>query len=242
MFNVVGFTDKGLYREKNEDCILINKTTSQGGKIEGRFEDSFIVGIADGVGGRPAGEVASKIILEKISTIDLQKDAPELLLLKVEEASDCIRAIEKENIQMKGMASTLTLLVVSDTKIYTINVGNSRIYKLKNGFLIQMTEDDTLIKDYSYENVFDNLRNIITKSINANYEDGLSQKKYDRPIDSSEFYILTSDGVHDYISIDDLELILNDNITLEEKVTQISDKILGIKNHDNYSMVLVEKL
>ena len=80
-YYIFGITDKGNYREQNEDCILIDHEVINSGSYESTVAAPFIAAVCDGVGGENAGEVASELclrhlsILEYNSGVDIEKNA-----------------------------------------------------------------------------------------------------------------------------------------------------------------------
>ena len=161
-----GRTDPGVVRTTNEDQFLIAELTPSivvhetsldldepAGPVGGPPGYLFLV--ADGLGGRPAGERASRLLVEGIL-----RSAPELLrpgALENQEEDLIVdlqrlllqgqRSIEadvKENPSREGMATTLTLAYVRWPRLIVIHVGDSRAYLHRSGQLEQLTTDHTV--------------------------------------------------------------------------------------------------
>jgi len=155
-----GMTDKGRFRDRNEDAFLgievDGREVFRLGKIgEGRFENGdFIFAVSDGMGGANAGEFASNIAVEQITQL-----LPKAFRLRatgfrragvdfLAEVMDQIHGEMKRQGQAyeetKGMGATLSLCWFTPEKAYFAHAGDSRIYHLpKGGGYFQITHDHT---------------------------------------------------------------------------------------------------
>lgn len=165
--DVFGLTHPGKIRTENQDQFLIaslHKTmmvhfSSISPELLGRLtSDSrgFVFLVADGVGGGPSGKLASGTALQAIvdyviHAMDLYNQLDEKtetvfldqLRRSVERSHEKIRAEGGLN-EARGMATTLTMVVVRWPKAYLLHVGDSRCYRLRNGRLDIMTKDQTM--------------------------------------------------------------------------------------------------
>ncbi len=157
-----GKTDKGRVRNKNEDNL-------------GLFPEQGLFFVADGVGGMPAGEVASKLVVEVLPALLKQRLGREAGTLEQNKADSQPKAFSREEavnqqevkLQLKqaiidlsnrlasqsqirpeysGMATTLVLAQFIQNDCYIAHLGDSRAYSLKNGTLQQLTNDHTLVR------------------------------------------------------------------------------------------------
>ena len=231
-------TLKGSEHYENEDRIIVGKTILSMGSFEAEM-DSGLLAIADGVGGQNAGAVASGFIASEISQLN------EVNIEALKAINEAL--IEKSNsdISLNGMATTLSALFVSDKKI-VYHVGNSRIYHLKSGkYLRQLTDDDTSVnflvstgrlsigEAENYEH-----KNQITACFGSGDSSLLRIKTADASNYDNAVFIFTTDGIHDYVSLDDLESVFSENtgyadickkvITLAEKSGSMDDKSIMI--------------
>jgi protein phosphatase len=165
--DLYGVSHPGRVRTENQDQFLIaslHKTmmvhhSSIPAEHLGRLtSDSrgFVFLVADGVGGGPAGQLASGTALTAIvdyviHAMDLYLDIDETtepmflaqLRRSVERGHEKIQAESGPN-RTKGMATTLTMVTVRWPKAYLVHVGDSRCYRLRNGNLEMMTKDQTM--------------------------------------------------------------------------------------------------
>ncbi|MFJ6196674.1 PP2C family protein-serine/threonine phosphatase [Micromonospora sp. NPDC092111] len=126
--------DVGLVRTNNEDSALAGER---------------LVAVADGMGGLPAGEVASEIvirILDELVPPTVADEAAEALRAVVSTANRRIRAAISADPARDGMGTTLTAALLAGDTLVLAQVGDSRCYLLRDGELTQLTRDDTFVQ------------------------------------------------------------------------------------------------
>ena len=126
-------TDTGLQRRANEDSLLARAPL-------------FVV--ADGMGGAQAGEVASRIAVESFHG-GLADDAnpEEGLVAQALAANARIYELSRENAEQAGMGTTLTAVYVGEDEVAIAHVGDSRAYCLRDGELLRLTDDHSLVDE-----------------------------------------------------------------------------------------------
>ncbi|MGC1213882.1 MAG: PP2C family serine/threonine-protein phosphatase [Micromonospora sp.] len=126
--------DVGLVRTNNEDSALAGDR---------------LVAVADGMGGLPAGEVASEIvirILDELAPPTAPDEAADALRAVVSTANQRIRAAITVDPARDGMGTTLTAALLAGDTLVLAQVGDSRCYLLRDGELTQLTRDDTFVQ------------------------------------------------------------------------------------------------
>jgi len=132
-----GSTDPGLVRSYNQDNHYLDP--------QGRF---FI--LADGMGGHAGGEEASKIATEVIQEyLDTNWDAPiesyDLLEKAIYQANEGILEDQADHPERGDMGTTLVIIIFRNSQTWRAHVGDSRLYRLREGKLEQVTQDHTRI-------------------------------------------------------------------------------------------------
>ncbi|MBW4420870.1 MAG: Stp1/IreP family PP2C-type Ser/Thr phosphatase [Myxacorys californica WJT36-NPBG1] len=132
-----GMTDTGLVRSANQDSYVIDS--------DGRF---FVV--ADGMGGHAGGQEASRIATEVIQTFLTQywnSEIPSEQLLEkaILEANQAILNDQTQHPERADMGTTLVVLMFRDEQPLCAHVGDSRLYRLRDATLQQLTEDHTWV-------------------------------------------------------------------------------------------------
>lgn len=145
-----GDSDPGRVRSQNEDSFLICT------RPDGRFT---FAAVADGVGGRMAGEVASRLCLTTLfeewdrlnregifDTMTLTA-IPEFLSETVRKANENVfRAAASQPLENR-MCTTVAALFLAQKKAFTVHLGDSRIYRVRNGEIMQLTHDHSLVAE-----------------------------------------------------------------------------------------------
>ncbi len=143
MYDVAAAVDKGQ-RDYQEDAVAI-------GFLE-EASTGFAV-LADGMGGHEAGDIASRIVVTKITDAlqarldegDISDDAiPELLKEVALEANSSIASFVSHNRSKAGMGTTLVIPMLNDDQLYWLSVGDSPLFVYDNGTLQQVNEDHSL--------------------------------------------------------------------------------------------------
>ncbi len=204
-------SDTGLSRSNKEDCV-ITITHPDNPNLK-------LLAVADGVGGRTSGEVASNfaiIALErwflKLSEEKIQntKELSRKLNKMIRCINDCLYLLKSYH---TGCATTLTCAVVNEEKTVIANVGDSRAYIVKKNTIKQITKDDSVVW-YYYEHGdltkeelrFHKQNTLITKCIGPDY--GTKPNITILKNNSYDGLLLFTDGVTDCLSDSKIEKLI----------------------------------
>lgn len=160
-FELFARTDVGQVREHNEDNFLVADLTK---RTRGLQEDTRIVttgrngnvvSVCDGMGGAAAGEVASQLAVDILYEKLVEDVSPEVQVTRNELARRLVRAVEAAGLRIfeaaksdrtrRGMGTTVTAAALVDDHLFLAQVGDSRAYVLRNGVLVQVTRDQSLV-------------------------------------------------------------------------------------------------
>ena len=230
-------TDVGLKRENNQDSILARP-------------DLGLFVVADGMGGHQGGEVASRMAVQIVENLTVDKaefhdsEIKSFLINSYKEATRQIYLKSDQETSLKGMATTMVLLLRCGAKIYIANVGDSRAYLIRPEGLWQLTEDHSLFNEQlkaglvkeSDRDHFEG-KNVITRSVG--FESDVECDVIDREMESDDTYLLCSDGLSGLMS--DKEIL---KICLEKKPQEAVRELVELakKNggDDNISVIIVQ--
>lgn len=244
---IVARTHPGAVRTNNEDSVLANTACG-------------IALLADGMGGYNAGEVASGMAtvllgteLEKaiVSAVDLESKmggvpfVQAVLAREIKKANSAIFNAANSQPQYSGMGTTLVASVFHANKLSVAHLGDSRLYRFRDGKLEQITRDHSLLQEQidvgmlTPEQAKLSLnKNLVTKALGVDEE--VSPEIQDFEIASGDIYLLCSDGLSDMVSdseISDAVEMLGGNLEL------CADQLIQMANdnggRDNVSVVLV---
>lgn len=216
-------TDVGRKRQHNEDSFFADDTLG-------------LYVVADGVGGQARGEVASKEAVENLQCWILRHE--QLLQSFREHPSDTllyeIRRILESGIQNscylifglsqqlapgKNMATTMSVALIVENTLFIGQVGDSRIYRLRDGEITQLTEDHTLINYQLKKGIITpeeassnrKNRNVITRAVGQ--MDYVEVDTTHFEVFTGDRYMLCSDGLHGYFqNTDEIAEILSDDL------------------------------
>ena len=236
------FTDPGKVRSHNEDSVTILNNENK----------DFVLAIADGMGGHKAGEVASSITIEHITNsfynlkrIGSKEDAIEWLRTIVKEINDKIFEYAKKNPESKGLGTTLVIAIKTEDYILYGNIGDSSGYVIKNGILHKVTKDHTYVNmlvnsgKLSEESAKNHpQKNLLTRALGANNPVEIDIFDIDTSVKG---LFLCSDGLTNMLTIEQIEKVLNSNLSIEEVVVKLIKKANIRGGDDNISIAYLKK-
>ena len=234
------FSTKGI-RPHNEDSFLLNSQIGGTGTedsmafIENLNEGVFVV--ADGMGGHAAGDVASNFVvsefLQSITSVsEINTDFFNATMSQLHQ-----RLLAKgKNEGTANMGSTFVSLVIKNDECGFCSIGDSRLYRYRNGFVQQLSHDDSLS-----EIIPDAPKNIVTNAMGAGLSDVEIETRFSASFAvAGDKFVLCSDGVHGHVSDDEMEQILQENFSLVEKTRSLVEKALENGSDDNSTAIIIE--
>jgi PPM family protein phosphatase len=233
-------TDRGLVREINEDAVAW--ITPQDNDVA--ISHGSLALVADGMGGHAAGEVASALAAETIRRVyyDLKGPVPKVLEMAFNTANRAILDYVADHPDCKGMGTTCTVLVFRDGKAWLAHVGDSRAYLLRDGALVQLSEDQTLVAKLiskgqltEEEAAHSPVQNIILQALGtaAKFQPIIGSKGL--PLQPTDVLILCSDGVSNMVP----EALIADiasRLPPQEACDALIDAALAAGGPDNASL------
>ncbi len=234
-------TDVGRTRTNNQDsCAVRAFTTSQGKMIH-------LFCIADGLGGAPAGEIASQIAINSVvayftTEADFERNSVTWLIAQAIELADIdIKTSCAENRAHVGMGTTLTIAIVINDDLYIGHIGDTRAYILRQGRLVQMTVDHTARQEKLDIGVPENEINkddsgLLTRSLGSEFNTADISYAHLRDRD---VLILSTDGLHGLISSDEIMQAIS---RTQNDVTACCYRLIDLANqsggYDNITVVI----
>jgi protein phosphatase len=237
---IYGLSDVGLKRENNEDSFRFSKAGKYGI-------------VADGMGGHLGGEVASEMctvslsemIEKQLSSFNDPESVGNFLIAAVSEINNNIFRRSREQSELHGMGTTLSCMVEFDGRVILMNVGDSRIYRVRKGEISQVTQDDSIVWELflkgeitRWEQRVHPLKNVITKAIGTERDINLSVEEMEYLPD--DYYILCTDGLTDMLEDEEILKITTEN----KKPAKICRKLIKQANQnggrDNITVVVVK--
>ena len=234
-------TDSGKVRSHNEDNLVIVKNKN----------NEYLMAVADGMGGHKAGEIASSIAINHLSSeyslidsMGSKEDAIAWFRNIVCEINDLIFKYTNENPESKGMGTTLVMCLLTDSYLLFGNIGDSSGFVKKDGKLFKVTKDHTLVNllissgELNEEDAkFHPKKNVLMKALGAVNPAEIDIFDVEKNIDG---ILLSSDGLTNMLSIEQIENVLKLDISLEDKAKKLITKSNNRGGTDNISVALLE--
>lgn len=236
-----GLTDQGLVRSKNQDSYIA---------ISNRYGD-FLFVVADGIGGGKAGEVASEEttkyfekIFKDCGPFSNLRDAQEFLEYHLKKCNSYVFNMSLSDDKYSGMGTTITGAMVTKHGILSLNCGDSRVYGFLDNKMFRLTDDHTLVNQMlkkgqiTIEEAINHpKRHYLVKAI------GIFQTvKCDvHRVKDMDYYLICSDGLHSYVSDEEISNIVISNKTVEEKANELKDLALLKGGFDNITLILARR-
>ena len=225
-------TDTGLQRRANEDSLLARSPL-------------FVV--ADGMGGAQAGEVASRIAVESFQDgLPQEASAEEGLVAHALAANARIHRLSRENAEQAGMGTTLTAVYVGEDDVAIAHVGDSRAYCLRDGELLRLTDDHSLVDEMIREGRLTPeeaeehpQRSIITRALGPEETVEVDTRSFRaRP---GDIYLLCSDGLTSMVPEARIAEVLlrHVHVPLREAGEALIAEANGAGGRDNITVILL---
>lgn len=232
-------TDTGRVRTANQDYVYASV------EPVGSLPNLFVV--ADGMGGHQAGDYASRYIVENlVSYLQYTENSQIVPLLRgaILKVNTMLYHEAKEKPEFSGMGTTLVAAVADENTLYVANVGDSRLYLVRDR-IRQVTRDHSYVeelvslgrlergsKDYKDK------KNIITRAVGT--EDKLLVDFFEVGLEPGDYILMCSDGLSNMLEDAEMEEIIGSDLELQEK----AEKLITVANDnggkDNIAVVLVD--
>lgn len=241
-----GASDVGRRRAINEDAFLCD-------------DELGLWVVADGMGGHAAGEVASRESIDTVfgmvrrgkATMDFGGEPSEqkaraacrLLEGAVQGATYLLFAMAELDRGKAGMGTTISAMMRFGDSLALAQVGDSRIYRVRDGNALQLTEDHTLIAWQLKQGLItadearvSKQRNVITRAVGSRDYVQVDTSVWE--VEPGDSYLLCSDGLHGYLQLDEIANILEDGGQVA--VDQLIDLANARGGKDNITAIIVE--
>jgi len=230
-----GITHAGAMRRFNEDAFIERC-------------DLGLWGVADGMGGHQAGDVASQTIVDALRQFDDHRP----LAQRLDQIDDAMEAVNEQLLGLRDPAqengivgSTVAILVLGEHKLaVALWAGDSRIYRYRHQRLEQLSTDHSRVEEYVAQGLLDREdaashpeSNVVTRAVGSEGGEVLEADLYD--VEPGDRFLLCSDGLTGYISDAELRTLLSRG-TPTEACASLLDTALERDVSDNTTIVIVD--
>lgn len=224
--NVAQSTDTGL-KEKNEDSYGI--VTPEHQLLDNKGITAII---ADGMGSCAFPKEASEYVVKGFFSD--YYSTPESWTVKTSGAK-VLTALnswlygKSTDEHAKAYVSTFSALIIKSTTAHILHIGDSRIYRLRDGNIEQLTTDHRIW--ISKE------KNYLSRAIGVDLHIDIDYKSVD--LDINDVFVMTTDGIHDYLSDKQIRDIVSKSANLNILADQLISKALSLGSHDNVTCQII---
>jgi serine/threonine protein phosphatase PrpC len=235
----------GLVRENNEDSYTAD-------------EDYGLLVVADGMGGHCSGEVASRIAVETAAEElgnaqheDLADELDSLMVAgnAIERANQAIFAEVERHPEQAGMGTTVVTALFRDNRIYYAHVGDSRLYRFRNGHLHRLTRDHSLVQHLLDEGLFRDRAeareagvgdNVLTRCLGQ--DPNVEVDVGDADLEAGDLFLCCTDGLTGMVDDARIKMLLSADESLEVIASRLEAAALAGGGVDNVTLVLARPL
>ena len=222
-------THQGLVRANNQDNWLA---------------ESALYGVADGMGGHKGGETASRVALQVFrNAIGQKKPDADALRMAVEAANRRVYDMSARDDTLSGMGTTMSMIWQDTNRLLIAHVGDSRIYRLREGRLQQITNDHSFVAELVRNNIITPemaknhpQRNIITRAVGV--DPFVQVDVLQEELLPGDLWLICSDGLHGMVEDGEIQTILSE-MELEDAAERLIIRALENGGHDNVTFVLL---
>lgn len=241
---MAGHSDPGVARDRNEDAYLL-------------VPSNGIAILADGMGGHLAGEVASAMAVDIIARhlnavlrqppASTDDDPHEVLALRaaVHAANHAVFEASRSKPEYNGMGTTVVVVVFQANKLYVAHVGDSRLYRFRQGQLKQITEDHSMVQELLNRGLItpeeariSANKNLVTRALGV--DPSVTADINSDNVIKDDIYLLCSDGLSDVLMDADIERVMQQYSKNLEEASQLMIKEANARGGpDNITVALV---
>jgi protein phosphatase len=229
-------TSTGLVRTNNEDDLCVN----------GEYG---LFAVADGMGGHQAGEVASRMALSVLNRrfqrlVDEGAEVGQALLQAAKAANHEVFAESRRNDLYKGMGTTLSACAVRKQRLFLVHVGDSRVYLVRSGEMLRLTEDHSMVQELLNEGRIraedvpaHPYRNVLSRALGTEAE--LEFDFREVPLQAGDRLLLCTDGLTAQVADETIRALITSTGDPEKGVQDLLQLALDQGGTDNITLILV---
>jgi PPM family protein phosphatase len=226
-------THPGLVSKVNQDSLLLK---------EGGYG---LFGVADGMGGHKAGDVASRLAVLMLERV-LEDATPSELLLRsaIKEVNQMVFSEQVKDKTLDGMGSTLTVIWEDSEHVLLGHVGDSRAYLFRAGMLTQVSTDHSVVGEMLRAGAITKkmaavhpYRHMITRAIGS--QDDIEVDVISTAKKPGDRWLICSDGLTEYAADDFIAKCLK-TLPIQMAAEELMQKALDSGGRDNISLIVLE--
>lgn len=231
---VAAITDLGLHRKRNEDRYWID------------MERGIFI-VCDGMGGHRGGDVAAKLTIETMQqtlvSIDYEKLVP-VLLASIEKANQAVYQKGRSDPDLFEMGTTITAAVIQDGHLTVAHVGDSSLFRFRQGQIGKITRDHTLAEKLRQEGLVkagdaevSQYKHVLTRAVGVDPQVDIDLIQVE--VLSGDWILLCTDGLTDMITDQEIAQEIRGGLEPQDLARKLVDQALQRGGFDNITVVLI---
>ena len=225
-------TDIGRVRSRNEDSVAVDAGTG-------------LLVVADGMGGHNAGDVASRMAIEGVigAMQASTGEADDRLVAAVRQANLAIYAAAGEDYERSGMGTTVVAVWLRPTRLVVAHVGDSRLYRLRDGVIEALTRDHSQVQDLVDRGILtpaqaraSTRKNFLSRALGTD-PDVVIDSAAHTPA-AGDVYLLCSDGLTNMVEDEEIVAIIRGSASLAAATDLLVSQANEYGGRDNISVAL----
>lgn len=242
-------SDIGSCRNFNEDALALPQAMVPTCFPELSSLRGPLFLLADGMGGAPAGSVASnlavRLVMQGFYRLNGEADIPGELQRIIEQTNQQLFDISETNPELTGMSTTLVAMAFEHDRFFACTVGDSRIYRLRSGQLEQLSEDQSVVwelyrqGEITKDEILTHPRkNILSQSMGTHL--GIEVLAIEQETVAGDLYLMCSDGLSDVVPDSIIEQLLLEECSLEQRMQDLLTTARQMNSHDNATVIICQ--
>lgn len=231
----IGKTNIGLVRKTNEDRLLIE-------------DEVGLFVVCDGMGGHKGGDVASTLAVQAVKGClpEFDPSAPINWLNQcIRTANESIRQCSQSNSELSDMGTTITAALIQNKQLYAANVGDSRLYSIRNGIIRKITKDHTLAEQMLADGLLkaDDLassayNHILTRALGT--EDSVIIDNFTEQLEDDDIILICTDGLSDMLNDEEIASVIRKNGNdMDRAASELIENAIDNGGFDNITIILI---
>jgi PPM family protein phosphatase len=198
--------------------------------VDAEVPGSYLVAVADGLGGHSGGEVASGLVASHLAAVHPRLTQPDRAVAAVRTAHELVLERMRAAPELTGMGTTLAALLVTPTSLLVVNLGDSRVYEFEEGRLLQRSVDDS-----PWVPPGSGPTSVLTSCLGVS-EGEVHPHVTELPLRTSRF-LLCTDGLTDVVGADRMAAAIDDDE--RASVLRLVEAADASGRHDDTTIALV---
>lgn len=227
LIELASASDVGRVRSDNQDRDLLAPP---------------LIAVADGMGGHLGGGTAAGMAVDALRGVGSTTD-PTALLAALKEANRAIARAATDDPDLTGMGTTATAALLEDGILYLVHVGDSRAYLIRDGRIIQVTQDHSVVAEMVRRGALSAdaaeshpARHVITRALGVDADIDIDALRVD--LEPGDVVLLCTDGLSGPVADDEMLAVVQASLTLEDAAEQLVQRANTAGGPDNVTVVL----